>query len=153
MANAVTGSGNVWPYYASTNTNKSNGGGNEMGKDQFLKILLTQLRNQDPMQPMQDREFIAQMAQFSSLEQMMNMGSEIKMLRQSLGFASGLIGQQVTWTTFDETGKPTGELSGVVDAIVMKDGVQYAKVNGGDINLEHVTAIGAASSDPEEETT
>jgi flagellar basal-body rod modification protein FlgD len=48
---------------------------NEMDKDAFLKLLITQLANQDPMQPMEDKEFIAQMAQFSTLEQMNNMST------------------------------------------------------------------------------
>ncbi len=42
----------------------------DMGRDQFLHILLTQLANQNPLDPMQDKEFIAQMAQFSSVESM-----------------------------------------------------------------------------------
>ncbi|MCY7637033.1 flagellar hook assembly protein FlgD [Bacillus altitudinis] len=43
-----------------------------LGRDQFLKILLTQLQNQDPTNPIDDREFVTQLATFSSLEQQMN---------------------------------------------------------------------------------
>ena len=50
-------------------------GKQNMDKDDFLKILITQLTTQDPSQPMQDKDFIAQMAQFSSLEQMTNMAA------------------------------------------------------------------------------
>ena len=49
---------------------------NQLGKDDFLRILITQLRYQDPLSPMEDTDFIAQMAQFSTLEQMKNLSQD-----------------------------------------------------------------------------
>lgn len=51
---------------------------NDLDKDAFLRLLTTQLANQDPLSPMEDREFIAQLAQFSSLEQMTAMNKTVE---------------------------------------------------------------------------
>lgn len=96
---------NVWPNYNVNNVKTASAKDTKtMGKDQFLKILITQLQNQDPMQPLEDKEFIAQMAQFSSVEQLMNISTQLNALGQSLGTASGLIGKEVSWI---EAGKKT----------------------------------------------
>lgn len=85
-----------------------------LGKDDFLKILITQLTNQDPTKPLEDKEFIAQMAQFSSLEQMNNMARNLEKLSGVLNAsqAIGLLGRQV------EIALPEGTLSGRVEAVV-----------------------------------
>lgn len=79
-------------------------GDSTMGKDEFLKLLVTQLGNQDPLNPMDGQEFAAQLAQFSSVEQLMNISGALAesgemnaMLAQSVnsGVAAGLIGKTV----------------------------------------------------------
>lgn len=52
----------------------------EMGKDSFMELLVAQMTNQNPLEPMENTEFIAQLAQFSSLEQMQNIASGVEML-------------------------------------------------------------------------
>ncbi len=56
----------------------------DLDKDAFLRLLTTQLANQDPLNPMEDREFIAQLAQFSSLEQMQNLNKNVENLSNEL---------------------------------------------------------------------
>ncbi|MEI7027329.1 flagellar hook capping FlgD N-terminal domain-containing protein [Paenibacillus sp. y28] len=114
-----------------------------MGKDQFLKILMVQLQNQDPTQPLQDKEFIAQMAQFTSVEQLSNMASEMKSLRQSLGMASDLIGKSIDWELKDDDGNITAE-TGIVESIVYKEGIQYAVAEGVEVPLDQIKKISAA---------
>lgn len=134
-----------WPYYSAANqaaaTNGANGAnGGIMGKDQFLKILITQLQNQDPASPLQDREFIAQMAQFSTLEQMMNMTEQLSLLRQSLGTASGMIGMEAEWVRSQANGL-LDRGSGIVEAIHIREGRQYAEIGGELVDLEHIISV------------
>jgi flagellar basal-body rod modification protein FlgD len=65
----------------------------ELGKDDFLQLLVTQIRYQDPLKPMEDKEYIAQLAQFSALEQMMNVG-----LATNLTYGTMLLGKHVVAT-------------------------------------------------------
>jgi flagellar basal-body rod modification protein FlgD len=132
-----------WPYYSKGNIDEaqSRKTGNSLGKDDFLKILIAQMKNQDPTQPLQDREFIAQMAQFSSVEQLQNMALEMTRLRQSIGMASGLIGKTVSWEELTEGSAVPVMKSGVVDSITIKDGIQHARVGGTDVSLDRILRI------------
>lgn len=76
-------------------------GGNELGQDSFLKLLTTQLQNQDPSNPMSNEDFIAQLAQFTSVEQLMGMREILQ--EQAYGIAAlnsssmaNLLGTEVT---------------------------------------------------------
>ncbi len=86
---------------------------NVMGKDEFLKILVTQLSHQDPTAPMEDKEFIAQMAQFSSLEQITNMNEGLSKVADILARsqAVSLLGSVV------DIAEGTDSVSGLVEEV------------------------------------
>jgi flagellar basal-body rod modification protein FlgD len=115
-----------------------NAGSQELGKDAFMRILLTQLQNQDPMNPMEDQEFIAQMAQFSSLEQMTNMNENLQRFidnqsHNNFVSHSDLIGKKVEWNKIisGESGaKETTRLEGIVTSVVFKDGQAKLVIDG-----------------------
>lgn len=98
--------------------------GGNLGKDEFLQLLVCQMKNQDPLEPEKDTEFIAQLAQFSALEQMQNL-NETAVNSQ----AFGLVGKAVVLNTKSTNGNIT-EVQGVVDYITMKNGRAQLSVNG-----------------------
>jgi flagellar basal-body rod modification protein FlgD len=151
VSDSAVGTKNVYPYYSKTNIDhagKTTAKGQQLGKDEFLKILIAQLKNQDPSDPLKDKDFIAQMAQFTSVEQLSNMSTEMKNLRQTLGFASGLIGKQISWTISSDASKDPTLKSGVVESIIVKSDGQYALVKGEEIALSRIAKISNSEATP-----
>lgn len=144
MSNVAVSNGT---FYYKNAIEKQKTGNNNLGKDEFLKILITQLTNQDPTQPLQDKEFIAQMATFTSVEQLTQMASEMKLLRQSIGFSSSLIGQTIGWTQMNASGSEE-LLSGIVEAIKMKDDKQLAIVGVHEVPVDLIREIRPAQVTP-----
>ncbi len=107
-----------------------------LGKDEFLKILVTQLQNQDPTSPMEDKEFIAQMAQFSTLEQMTNMVQQFGGLSGVLksGEAQGMLGKSVSIADGDRL------VVGTVNQVVRGD-YPLLMVNGTFYDLDQVLSV------------
>lgn len=108
----------------------------DLGKDDFLKLLITQLSNQDPTSPMENTEFIAQMAQFSSLEQMTNMNQEFAKMNSMLvsSQAVGTIGKTVDITLGDT------KTTGVVEAVTYGANPQM-RVNNMYYDMKQISAV------------
>lgn len=105
-----------------------------LGKEEFMKILMVQLQNQDPLSPMEDREFIAQMATFSQLEQTMNMAKQIESLVQNQLISpiiqySHMIGKEVSYYDVDDG---TTVVKSNVKAVSQQDGWAILELENGD---------------------
>ena len=116
-----------------------------MGKDEFLKLLITELQHQDPTNPMQDREFIAQMAQFSSLEQMLNFNKNMTKLLDNVSFQSSFnllgLNVNVNTTNLDESGNFITK-GGMVESVNKKGSDVYVKINGEEYPVSDIVSVG-----------
>lgn len=133
---------------------------NNLGKDDFLRILMAQLQNQDPTNPMDDREFISQLAQFSALEQTMNMATAINQLVQSQQFNpivqhSHLIGKTVSYRNYDqEADKWLPLQSSKVVAVGLEEGYAVLQLANGDkVFADFILGIKETEQNSDEDST
>jgi flagellar basal-body rod modification protein FlgD len=130
--------------------------GNAMGKDAFMKLLVNQIKNQDPLEPTDNTAYLSQLAQFSSLEQMQALNDNIvglALLQQNnalmaqLTQSSALIGQSVNYVD-----PATGEtLTGTVGSVKIQDNLAVLSIGGQDVPLANVTEVlGAPTVVPED---
>ncbi len=133
MTSPVTGAGGA-TYTASQSVDRPD----QMGKDTFLKLLVAQMKYQNPMSPSDPQQWMAQTAQFTMVEKLTELAEQGAATNQALGLsaATGLVGRTVSWIGEDNT-TVSGVVSGALSTI---DGVRL-QVGDEKIPLEAVTGI------------
>ena len=108
----------------------------ELGKDDFLKLLIEQLKNQDPTNPMDNTEFVSQMTQFSSLEQMTNMSTAFARMATFINSSEAMntLGKTVQINIGDTT--VTGEVTGAT-----RGEAPQVQVNGMYYDIDKIAAV------------
>lgn len=129
-----------------------------LGKDAFLQLLVSQLQNQDPLEPTANDEFVAQLAQFSTLEGIEEMNENLvglavlqqgNALLSQLTDSSALIGKSVRFLS-PSNGE---ELTGLVDSVKIDEGFATLSINGQDVSLGNVLEVEGAQPEPTAEPT
>jgi len=110
----------------------------QLGGDTFLKLMVAQLRNQDPMNPTDSTQFLAQTAQFTTVEKLTSMAAQTTQaltLQRDLG-AAGMVGRTVTYTATD--GSPT---QGAVGSVRFTDAGPVLEVGSDEVPLDSVLGV------------
>lgn len=118
------------------------GANNELGRDQFLQLLVTQLQNQDPLDPVKNEEFIAQLAQFSTLEgiEQLNASFGDLLALQQLTEGSSLLGKLIT---YEAEGSSTAE-EAVVERVTVQDGkLMLVTADGTLVHVSNIQSVAA----------
>ena len=110
----------------------------QVNKDVFLKLMVAQLKNQDPMNPTDSSQFLAQTAQFTSLEKLDAVAQQTaQALTAQMAFgASGLVGRSVTYTGSEGT-----EKTGVVDSVRFTPTGPVLGIGGAEVTLGDVVTV------------
>lgn len=108
----------------------------QLGKNDFLKLLVAQLQYQDPLEPTKDSDFVAQLAQFSSLEQMENMSKSMAMMQ-----AYDLVGKYVVAPDMTMADGSKVDIMGTVDSVIYKNGEYYAMVGDYVVQISKITEV------------
>lgn len=118
-----------------TGTNDTKKTGSEMDKDSFLQLLVAQMKYQDPMEPTSNTEYISQYAQFSELEAMNNLSSNMDLQR-----ATSLVGKEVIVKSTGASGE-TVYTQGKVDFVSSEGTKAYLTVDGKKFNIDDLDSV------------
>ena len=130
--NAVSAVGREVEIVDSANT-----GFNALTSESFIKLLITQLQNQDPTEPVGNDELLSQLSAMRSLQSNIELSEALKSIttNQQLSTAATFIGQTVTGSVGDQS------LEGIVDRAFLRDGVAFVGIGGNEVPLNNVTSV------------
>ena len=150
MVTAVNGSSDLDLNSLASSRTAGAKGNSELGQDAFLQLMITQFRNQDPTKPLEPNDFLAQLAQFSTLETMQNLDQRLEAISgaQMLGQAAGLIGKSVEGALADGT-----RVSGTVSEVRLVDGSPWLTVGDQTVELSRIVGVGGTETTQPPETT
>jgi len=127
---------------AAPSTNQLKSKSMALKPEDFIKMMITQLQNQDPLQPAKNEELLAQMSQIGQLQSSTDLQTSLKsmVLQNNIGAAGNLIGKMVQG--MDESGK---QVKGLVNSVRVVDGnVSLELDNGKTLAMDHVTDVATA---------
>ena len=130
---------------SSTNVANSVNQTDLLNTDQFLKLFIAELSNQDPLEPMETSELTNQLAQLSMVEQLEHLSGSMDSLlavQDSLAFYSGLIGKTGFWTDSEGT-----QMSGTIESIILREYEYYAIIGGSEVPVSEITQVSQEVSD------
>lgn len=121
---------------ASSTSSTSSSDSTTLDKQAFLQLLVAQMKYQDPLEPTSNTEYVSQLAQFSSLEEMQNMSNSVDLQR-----ATSLVGSLVTVSSTDSTTGETSEVTGKVDYVTQSGSKTYLSINDSKYELSTLEKV------------
>lgn len=129
---AVSSSNSVTNERSTANDSKTT----SLDTNTFLKLLVAQLKYQDPLDPQDNTEFVTQMAQMTSLQQMQQMNATLKNSQ-----AYDMVGKEIYAEVLDSTTGEVNEYAGTAESVVIKDGIPYIVLGSTAINVDDVKQV------------
>lgn len=133
---ASVSNGKIVDSSAASITSATSSGKSSLNKDDFLQLLVAQMKYQDPLEPTSNTEYVAQLATFSQLEELQNMDASNAIQR-----ANDLVGKPVIIKSKDAATGGTTYSAGYVDAVKMEDGKPCLYINGSYYSVDDVDTV------------
>ncbi|HEX2954900.1 MAG TPA: flagellar hook capping FlgD N-terminal domain-containing protein [Bacillota bacterium] len=137
MSTTTVSTSNWWktPSTTDSSSSSSSSASNSVDYESFLTLLTTELQNQDPTDPVSNTEYVSQLAQVASLQQLNTLSSSMDSSR-----AYGMLGKEVTYTVTNDSGTST-TATGSVQSVISKNNTTYLIVDGAQVALSAVTQV------------